>query len=673
MRGIARVVGLGVVLAALLLGGCGRRGSREGPEGVGLQPEPLFSPGGEAGHGPQLDPWADMKPQVPYARELSAAAQAKLRENGFVVAAGMPNFSLREACWRTHSIHVTSDSVLYLLGSLFRGGLAQYERETLVPLLTEFVQEGVRASEADWRMRGHQLGLLEPAVRNVLLFGVAAELLSLEAPELVRTDAEQIARKIIEAREAGYYPEEDYTVYLVRGQYAQHPELAGYFRASKWLARAIMPLTPGAESAQESDVRLRQAVLLGLLMRRDKQLRRAWDRLRQEYDFLVGPPDALTPLQVADAADATLTGDYHGGATPALGTAQALAALRAEFGSDRYRPSAIMPVPQLEPGDLPAVYCQVLGERYIIDGEITQRTVFPYVGDRWLPSGLDVAATVLGFERAATHLAPGPELRAQLERLRAQFGPGAPDAPSADGGVYERWLHLLSLLSAEPHPNSPPYMRTEAWRDKQLNAALAGWASLRHDFILYAKEPVTPESAIEPGVFEGLVEPVPAVYAAAGALARDLAARGFPGMGELAALCEDLRLVAQAALGEPTGVREERLRLAANQVCGLARWLEERLTPYLGVEDPTGVADVHSHYEGGRGGILHVATGPLYPMIIQIEGENGPTERVGFVLSYHEWTEPDYRRVTDEQWRARVRAGDHHAVRPAWTASFMAR
>jgi len=59
-------------------------------------------------------------------------------------------------------------------------------------------------------------------------------------------------------------------------------------------------------------------------------------------------------------------------------------------------------------------------------------------------------------------------------------------------------------------------MTTEAYRTKSLNTAMASWAQLRHDTILYAKQSYTPsDSGIrpQPKPVQGYVEPVPEFYA----------------------------------------------------------------------------------------------------------------------------------------------------------------
>lgn len=57
--------------------------------------------------------------------------------------------------------------------------------------------------------------------------------------------------------------------------------------------------------------------------------------------------------------------------------------------------------------------------------------------------------------------------------------------------LYWSWLYSMMPLLEAPDPNSPAFMETTAWQDKELTTALASWAELRHDTILYAKQSYT--------------------------------------------------------------------------------------------------------------------------------------------------------------------------------------
>src|SRR6185503_9894127 len=70
-------------------------------------------------------------------------------------------------------------------------------------------------------------------------------------------------------------------------------------------------------------------------------------------------------------------------------------------------------------------------------------------------------------------------------------------------------------------------MQSTAWQDKQLNTALGSWAELKHDTLLYAKQPYgglggggDGPRPPDPVLALNYVEPVPEVYARLAALAR---------------------------------------------------------------------------------------------------------------------------------------------------------
>ncbi len=624
------------------------------------------------------EPWAHdwhTAPNPARDEKLPRRAEQRLDENGFVVLGTVPVFDVTQFHFDHYPNFITSDVVLYVFGTLFRGGLVQHERETLSPMLGKLVSAGIDAAQGD--LHHYQGTALEDAARaNLLLFGVAAALLGNEAPPPVAGEAAQIVAKIEAAEETGFYPGEDWTIYAARGHYAENADLLGYFRATKWLSRYIMPLQRGAEAADESDLRLRQAVLLGQMIRDDQALGDAFRAYTDELNFLIGAPDSIDPVTVADAADKVklVASSMHPLALP-----HALPALRAEFASSAYPESAIMPVPQRSPGDLPAKYCQLIGERYVVDSEIMQRTCFPWVGERFLPSGLDVAATALGSECAKTHLQPEfaehPGLEGQVDALATEFGGFSADADSDAAPIYDQWLGTLAELATDVPAGAPQFMAGDAWRDKQLNTALASWAMLRHDYVLYGKQSMAPAC-----ICAAMVEPVPEVYRRIGQMASALDGHDFEGMAGVAELCRNLQEACAVELGQKT--REE-VRLDESYDVYLAHfghWLLKYFTPHVGVHDPTTVVDVASTKQGDQAGVLEVATGPLYPIYAKGAGWDGQRPEfdrfVGLAMSYHEWqawSGENAKRMTDEQWRKTIRAGDHRDRRPEWTESFMAR
>ncbi len=662
-----RLLWLGIIGCVCIVAAVGYRNSRKSeivsqrPRTSGVASHQPVAPGAPAC---QLEAYTG---HIPYPNQLPEQAMRLLNENGFVVLTEYPSASVLDYFHTGGNTFITADAVLYVFGSLFQAGLQEYESEKLIPATRKLVKTGVSAAEDDYKERTSQQGLAEPARRNLLFFAVAAELLGETVPRQVAKEARELAGKVRRAEEAGYYPDEDFTIYRVRGDYAMGNERADYFRAIKWLSRQILPIIPGnKDDPHEADIKLRQAVLLGLLIRADKPLRRQWQYLYNELAFFVGRPDSFTPLELIDVADMYLFPNYAKGRQPYLGTDDALSTLRRKFEKAEYPASAIMPVPQWFPGDLPSKYVQFLGERYIVDGQIMQETVFPYVPHRLLASGLDVAATLLASDRAMAHLqddiAEHPPLAKQLRDLRGKF---------ADVGevhydsLYEGWISALRKAVCPPQGRVPAFMKHEAWQDKCLNTALASWAQMRHAFLLYAKEPMTPAA----GGMEVLVEPVPEFYRRVELLAQGLHDRGFVGMQDLSLLCHNLRICAEAELvGED--IPWDHLAGRAGEIQAFGQWLLHHFTNRIAHERPALVADVMT--DSNTYQVLHAATGPLYPIWVIIEDDPYYAgSYMGFVMSYYEFATDDFYRMTDDEWVKTINAGKHRQCRPAWTDSFM--
>src|SRR2546427_1854361 len=176
---------------------------------------------------------------------------------------------------------------------------------------------------------------------------------------------------------------------------------------------------------------------------------------------------------------------------------------------------------------------RLMGQRFIPDSYMVQNLVLPvvrqYTGTsqpftsgltemglvRVFPRGLDVMA-VLGSEAALSildregdtdYLDYDKAFNELITRFRS-FRP-------ADWmrNLYWAWLYSFDPLLAPNGDGYPAFMRTMAWQDKQLHAALASWAELRHDTILYAKQSYTPGvTSVLPAPDRGYVEPVPEFY-----------------------------------------------------------------------------------------------------------------------------------------------------------------
>ena len=128
-----------------------------------------------------------------------------------------------------------------------------------------------------------------------------------------------------------------------------------------------------------------------------------------------------------------------------------------------------------------------------------------------MPKGLDVFA-VLGSERAYELLTPDfdySNYTANLAALTSKFNNLTEEEWTHSS--YMAWIYSLqSLINVEYDASYPEFMRNLAWKDEKLNTALGSWAQLRHDTILYAKQPYIPTFVCS--YPEAFVEPNPTFY-----------------------------------------------------------------------------------------------------------------------------------------------------------------
>jgi hypothetical protein len=117
-------------------------------------------------------------------------------------------------------------------------------------------------------------------------------------------------------------------------------------------------------------------------------------------------------------------------------------------------------------------------------------------------------AYLLGNDRGKAwikdDLAQFPALAANLDKARKILG----DAPRTDD-LYTAWLDALRALAARPSGAVPSFMDTDAFADFRVNTTLAGFAQLRHNYVLIAGQAYG-EGGCE--IPDGYVEPAPAVY-----------------------------------------------------------------------------------------------------------------------------------------------------------------
>ncbi|MBL8918918.1 MAG: DUF3160 domain-containing protein [Myxococcaceae bacterium] len=460
---------------------------------------------------------------------------------------------------------------------------------------------------------------------------------------------------------------EDYSMYSVRGHYLKRTRLQAYFRATMWLSRVLLSF--------DSELATRGATLLGLASSKGDLLAR-WRAIDEAVGFLVGPPD--------DASFRELLGAVA--ATPNLDDEAAFTALRERL--------AKLPKPQVQSVVTktvkgPALEAQgafhFFSQRAVLDAVIFQSLVEPQATQKTFVRALEVPA-MFGSKLAATLLEPENLSRFDgylTNRSRLESTMPKLLATRAPSEAVAGWMYSMQPL-LEPVPAGlPPFMTGRAYETLRLSSYLAGYAELKHDTVLYAKQAVAEmggpgfedtEEAIDD---RGYVVPEVAVYARAGvvlaSLRAGLADRAlFPPrldkpFTRFEALVAKLEAISRKELaGKPLSPEDYHL---IKFIGGdLEHFWEETLITgkdrdrwlLLDENNSRLIADVFT----GPDGVQHVASGWVHPVYVVFPRDGKPAVGRGGVLSFYEVVAKE--RLSDPAWRAML-SGDARPKLPPWT------
>jgi len=625
---------------------------------------------------------------------------------------------------------VTADTLLHLYHVQFDETLKEIEERQFysdIRMLTDkLLDDALRLYD---QLEGD---LKEATRRNMAYLSVASQLVgsSSPAPEAVCDEVSDELAKI--DAHAGFAPSdifvyrEDYSQYVPRGHYTRSDVLKKYFKTLMWYGRMAFLLKGhenwGADPSQEAlispyDAKIQtlQAFLLAFSIDTqqidDRSAREIWDRIYTVTAFYVGLADDLIAHDYLWALDRVFGREFS---LSDLDDPNHFHELKTEL--------ALLPAPEIYggTGDANAPFpvtedaledilqktkgMRFMGQRFIPDSYMFQNLIFPqvenYTGDvnnlpftsivtvagilRGYPRGLDAMA-LLGSEQAKEILIQEGDTDYEgywdrFNELAETFG--AFSREDWNRNLYWGWLYSLRALIADTPAGYPAFMRTPAWSKRSLNAALASWTELRHDTILYAKQPYFPPPPWSERTPTCYVEPVPEFFARLLALTRMTS----NGLGDLAVLSEQAR----ERLASFEEILSRLIEIAAkeliNQRLSVDDWmfldyLAEKLEG-LAVHDDdapwrettglktTLVADVHT-CGGGEDRVLEEAVGKVDLIVVACPLPEGSAFlAAGPVLSYYEFKHPMADRLTDEQWREMLDSPDK-PERPAWYQPLM--
>lgn len=580
---------------------------------------------------------------------------------------------------------VTSDNVLQIYHIFFEFSLRSIEETRLLPDLQSVTKAMLERSVKTYgEAKGTKLE--RAALKNVAYFGVASKLMGLDVSVPSEADA-LIGREMSLTKDAqgiskgAIFPYDiDYSQFIVRGHYTRTPKLGEYFRAMMWYG--LVPFSSEKRERGAATTNPEQ-VWQAILIARDLSTSGAetkWQKIYDVTSLFAGRANNLTPHEWRGVANKVF------GAQPALNDyANTTKLNRFVESATALRPPLIVPKRNQGTVAVGAEF-RFMGQRSIPDSYILQELCDP--DKRPFPNPLDVMA-VLGSTRAKTILDQNPAIynpqhwvdyKPERQRVTGEFASKSGSEWSRD--LYSSWLDCLRKAIAKPAANYPLAMRTPAWTDKSLYSALASWAELRHDTILYGyQSSAEMGDGEEPKPVKGYVEPNIAVYERLhGMIVQTM--NGIKAQGyltdKLKSHYEDyLKMVtffekvsAKELAGQKlTPEEHKRIRYIEGELESAHNEIQMDVLNYNAMteddQDIATVADVHT----ALGHALTVGVGRADHLFAVVPIDGKLTMTRGAAFSYYEFLVPSSARMTDETWKKQLKAGKF-PPRPAWTKSF---
>lgn len=534
----------------------------------------------------------------------------------------------------------------------------------------------------------------------------------------------------------------DCSQFQVRGHYETSQRLQKYFRAMMWCGLIDFRFTG---STNDNSLReLSGAVAMHLLMKNSSQFAN-WQKIDGVVQMFVGLPDSLNFAQLGDLmAAANIQSPASLPNTAALQNLQSQI-MAGQIGVQNIQSGYFFSPLTRQQIKLPRSFT-MLGQRFVLDAWVMNQCVFdriiwdadgvPGFEDkvmRRVPSALDIAFAVLENDQTVPEIASriastnsnpwrdGYPYQHNLTAVRRVID--AQDSSVWTNNVYHCWLGCLRELSAPTTgPEFPDTMRTPAWAMKTLNTQLASWTELRHDTVLYVKQPYTgnilcsyPEGFIEPRISfwermrdmalrtKDLVANLPKTgqFVFEPNSAGDTAFTNSIGtiytnrlqfLDNFAAQMTTLRDISAKELSRQVLTSNETFFIQSlienpfqyGSVRSYSGWyptlfyynaraLRSLISP-CDMWDAL-VTDVHTDptdiIVGDPGSILHEGVGTVHLLMIAVNwGPNDAAVYAGPVMSHYEFELGPATRETDSQWKSDLRAGIQ-PPQPDWTRGYL--
>ncbi len=608
---------------------------------------------------------------------VDPALTSLLARNGFAIvpAQHLQLFHVYEANdYHVFPSFVTTDLYLQLYHLYFDALLREVEEHRFYPLLGHFCDEAQKAFPIR-QFEDEMFDTLAATKWINTYFNVAKALLIEQAPKqdpVAQAEYERVMKSENSLSEFLGYTEVpfEYSLFRPRGHYTRSDNLKRYFRTMMWLQ--TVPFRT------DSPFDMFKASLLAQEVYDNKKLNALYKRLTEPMTWLMGQPDDVSIMQMgrmmADGETDDIDPNELGKKIDEIAEKQTR--IRPKFLRTGRNKVRLMP------------------QRYQPDAEVLQEMV-DYESTptkRATPRGLDVFAAMGNTvaERILIDELQEPKrwdkYKPNLERMKRLM-----DSIDWQQTVATRWIDALTTVAAPADSAAPYFMLAPEWGLKGLNAALASWTELKHDAILYAKQPMGAEcgGAGPPDpVVQAYVEPNVRFWQKAQELLTqtNTVLQSYGLLTDRAKsiseqMADQLAFLLQASKDELAGrsLSEEQCdqlkHIGAtfeNLSLDMLRDKDHELWEWDDVQGPERsvalVADVYTANADNnpQQSILYEGVGPADEIYVVIEVQGYLWLMRGAVFSYREFTRPyGEQRMNDEEWQKRLESDPRQGV-PEW-------
>lgn len=574
--------------------------------------------------------------------------------------------------------YITTDVFLQLYHMYFGYLLKRLEKEQFIPTITKMTKELYQRSEKLHQEGNKHGGFL------MTYYAIAHNIISgnnLPVPDSYAQVLEDEVSKINAAEDAlspylGYnsvnFP---YSLFKPRGHYTRDEAFKKYFKTMMWLQ-----YTP---FCQDEKKQFDKAVLMAGLLKGadgDPSLMKDYKSVFEPIVYLIGVPDNLSVMDMMEILDDRTLHAYG----EALDFSKEISKHLDVVKQDRNK---IKPKQEVTCRDK----INLMPQRYLADNEILLEMVDADNDPtkRAYPMGLDIMAA-FGSQAAEDILLKELKEGEKWGKYPAILAAMQKKFKNMDwnASVYNKWIESLVVLQDE-FKDGPYYMQNNFWKKKNVNTALASWAELKHDAILYAEQPMVAECGgggpPEPYTV-GYVEPnVPfwkkqlELIELTSSMLEDhnLHSEETKEMtNEIKEMAEFLLQVSEKEIKGEKLTNEEynTIEVMGSNIEYLTLHLVEPdkyLDSWYDVQGPDKkvaiVADIFTSngMNNPEKGILHVATGEVNEIFVVVEIEGHFYLTKGAVFSYHEFPRPMGTRLTDEEWQKMLEKGRGPGI-PSW-------